>query len=261
VNRFIYLCSCLVLSFSINSQTWQLVTEPFPPYFIGEQSKPGWLHEVIVAALKTQGQKASIEYTHWARALKLAKRNKRVAVLGAFHNHARAADYYYSHPLAVANTVLFKRADTDILYTGSLYSLAPYTISKGEDYVVSDSFESHPQLTIVTADSLADSLLLLLNGRVDLVAGSKEVGQYWLANNERLRAFKEKQVSVLKPYLASQYLHVISAKSHPQALHFQNSLRIGVEELLASGGLEKILRHYEFSDIEINKIKRLLSKI
>lgn len=84
MSRLSCFCCCFLFSFSVHSQTWQLVTEPYPPYFINNQSEPGWLHEVIIAALKSQKHQATIEYTHWARALKLAKRHKRVAVLGAF---------------------------------------------------------------------------------------------------------------------------------------------------------------------------------
>ncbi|MEC8351490.1 MAG: hypothetical protein VXZ93_04515, partial [Pseudomonadota bacterium] len=158
MSRLSLLCCCLLISFSINCQTWQLVTEPFPPYFIDEPNKPGWLHEVIIAALKTQKHQATIEYTHWARALKLAKRHKRVAVLGAFYTKQRARDFTYSPSLATAHTVLFKRVDSKITYTGSLYSLKPYTISKGEDYVVSEQFEHHPNLSVTTTGSLIESL-------------------------------------------------------------------------------------------------------
>ena len=154
MNRLSLFCCCLLFSFSVHCQTWQLVTEPFPPYFIGEQHKPGWLHEVIIAALKTQNQKVSIEYTQWARALKLAKRHRRVAVLGAYYTELRTRSFIYSQPLATAHTVLFKRAGSEITFTGSLYSLKPYTISKGEDYAVSPEFEQHPELTVTTTDSL-----------------------------------------------------------------------------------------------------------
>ena len=260
MNRFIYLCSCLVLSFSINSQTWQLVTEPFPPYFIGEQSKPGWLHEVIVAALKTQGQKASIEYTHWARALKLATRHKRVAVLGAFYTKQRARDFTYSPSLATAHTVLFKRVDSKITYTGSLYSLKPYTISKGEDYVVSEQFEHHPNLSVTTTSSLIESLLLLKHGRVDLVAGTKEVALYWLDNSERLQQAKQTELEIVTPYLATQHLHVITDKNHPQAELFQQSLSLGLKAITASGKLLEILKHYKLNEKEISHITQLYEK-
>ncbi|MEI8642922.1 transporter substrate-binding domain-containing protein [Pseudoalteromonas sp. Hal040] len=260
ISRLSLICCCLLFSFSINCQTWQLVTEPFPPYFIAKPNKPGWLHEVIIEALKTQNQNATIEYTHWARALKLAKRHKRVAVLGAFFTEQRAREFSYSQPLATAHTVLFKQAGKDITFTGSLYSLKPYTISKGEDYVVSDEFEHHPELTITTTGSLIESLLLLKHGRVDLVAGTKEVALYWLDKSERLQQAKQTELEIISPYLATQYLHVITKKDHPQAELFQQSLYLGVQSLKNSGKLDEILKSYELSAEEIASIHQLLAK-
>lgn len=260
MNRLSFFCCCLLFSFSVHCQTWQLVTEPFPPYFIGEQHKPGWLHEVIIAALKTQNQKASIEYTQWARALKLAKRHRRVAVLGAYYTELRTRSFIYSQPLATAHTVLFKRAGSEITFTGSLYSLKPYTISKGEDYAVSPEFEQHPELTVTTTDSLIDSLLLLKHGRVDLVAGTKEVALYWLSNSERLQQAKQVEVEHITPTLATQNLHVISDKHHPQAKQFQRSLHLGLKAIVASGELEEILQSYEFTDEQTRQLTQLLSR-
>lgn len=260
MSRLSYFCCCFLFSFSVHCQTWQLVTEPYPPYFINNQSEPGWLHEVIIAALKSQKHQATIEYTHWARALKLAKRHKRVAVLGAFYTEQRAREFSYSQPLAKAHTVLFKQAGKDITFTGSLYSLKPYTISKGEDYVVSDEFEQHAELTITTTDSLIESLLLLKHGRVDLVAGTKEVALYWLDKSERLQQAKQTELEIITPYLATQYLHVITKKDHPHAELLQQSLYLGVQSLKNSGKLDEILKSYELSAEEIASIHQLLAK-
>ncbi len=260
MSRLSCFCCCFLFSFSVHSQTWQLVTEPYPPYFINNKSEPGWLHEVIIAALKSQKHQATIEYTHWARALKLAKRHKRVAVLGAFYTEQRAREFSYSQPLATAHTVLFKQAGKDITFTGSLYSLKPYTISKGEDYVVSDEFEQHPELTITTTDSLIESLLLLKHGRVDLVAGTKEVALYWLDKSERLQQAKQTELEIISPYLATQYLHVITKKDHPHAELFQQSLYLGVQSLKNSGKLDEIFKSYELSAEEIASIHQLLAK-
>lgn len=257
ISRLSLFFCCLLFSFSINCQTWQLVTEPYPPYFIDNSSKPGWLHEVIIAALKTQKQKATIEHTHWARALKLAKRHKRVAVLGAFYTEQRARNFTYSQSLATAHTVLFKRVDNKVTYTGSLYSLKPYTISKGEDYVVSEEFEHHPELSVTTTGSLIESLLLLKHGRVDLVAGTKEVALYWLENSERLKQAKPTELEIITPYLATQQLHVITEKKHPQGELFQQSLYLGLKAIMASGKLLEIMERYELNESEMSHITQL----
>ncbi len=141
-----------------------------------------------------------------------------------------------------------------------LYSLKPYTISKGEDYVVSEQFEHHPNLSVVTTGSLVESLLLLKHGRVDLVAGTKEVALYWLDNSERLQQAKQTELEIVTPYLATQHLHVITDKNHPQAEYFQQNLSLGLKAITASGKLLEILKHYELNEKEISHITQLYEK-
>ncbi|MCF7498693.1 MULTISPECIES: transporter substrate-binding domain-containing protein [unclassified Pseudoalteromonas] len=258
--RLTCLFCCLMLSFSLNSQTWRLVTEPFPPFLIDNNEKPGWVHELVVSALKSQNKNVEIEYTHWARALKLAQRHKRVAVIGAFYTLKRAKIFTYSRPIATADIVLLKRADSEITYSGSLYSLTPYTISKGEDYVISEEFEHHPQLAVTTTHSLIESLTLLIHGRVDLVAGTKEVALYWLENNETLQNLKHSEIKVITPFLSTQKLHVITAKNHPQSAYFQQDLYTGLQTIVANGDAAKILKRYDFDTNQTDKVLALLSK-
>lgn len=248
ITRLTCLC-CLLVCFTLNSQTWRLVTEPFPPFLIDNSEKPGWVHEVVIAALKSQNKKAVIEYTQWARALKLAKRHKHIAVLGAFYSEDRAKVFYYSKPLGFAHVVLFKRQDAVIRYNGSVDSLKPYTISMGEDYVSSEEFTNNTTLGITTTRDLVESLYLLQQERVDLVAGTQEVAEYWLAHNSKLQN-SDVVVTALNPNLATHQLYIISAKSHPQSIEFQNELEKGLVEIINNGQAEIILNRYQLSDKE-----------
>ena len=126
--------------------------------------------------------------------------------------------------------------------------------------MVSDEFEQPPELTITTTGSLIESLLLLKHGRVDLVAGTKEVALYWLDKSERLQQAKQTELEIISPYLATQYLHVITKKDHPHAELFQQSLYLGLKTIVASGELDQILRRYEFTDEQTRQVTQLLSK-
>ncbi|WP_404339174.1 transporter substrate-binding domain-containing protein [Pseudoalteromonas mariniglutinosa] len=248
---------CLFFSPVSYSQTWQLVTEPFPPFLIDNVEQPGWLTEIVVAALATQNIQTELEYTSWVRAVKLAQKNKRTAVLGAYHTKQRANEFYYSRPLATTYTGLFKRQRDSIMFDGSMRSLQPYSISKGEGYAVSEEFENTPDLAVTTTKDLITSLRLLQNGRVDLVAGTKEVAKYWLQHSSELNAVA---VVYLKPDLAFQHMHLIFHRSNAQAKANLVLFEQGLEQVLNNGKIEKILTNYHFSEQFIQQYTLFLSQ-
>ena len=77
-----------------SAQTWQIVTENYPPYFSENLPNNGWLYEVAESALKTQGINSEVEFTTWARALKLLEKNRKTAILGAFYSLKRNARFF-----------------------------------------------------------------------------------------------------------------------------------------------------------------------
>ena len=60
-----------------SKQTWQIVTENYPPYFSENLPSDGWLYEIAESALKTQGINSEPEFTTWDRALKLLEKTEK----------------------------------------------------------------------------------------------------------------------------------------------------------------------------------------
>ena len=207
------------LSFFSYSQTWHLVTESFPPFIISEnQQEPGWFNEIVLSALTAQNVDAQIEYTPWVRAVKLAQTSRKTAMIGAYYSNERSEHFYYSRPLAITHTGIFKRTQDTISFDGTIASLAPYTIAKSEENHISDQFRSAKKLAIVTTKTLNDSLWLLQNGRVDLVAGTKAVGEFIIKKDPNLIGPNLPALSYVEPHLAEQKMYLAFPRKDKNAV-------------------------------------------
>lgn len=239
-----------------SQEEWLFVTEPFPPYFAEQLPQQGWLADLTVTALASQNISASIEFTTWTRAIKLVEKNKRTAVLGAYFSTEREQVFRYSRPIARSFTGLFKRKNTHITYDGSLASLQDYSISKGSDYIVGDEFSKQVNLTTTDSKDLVSSLRVLQRGRVDLVAGTKEVGEYWLKHHPQLQ--DGEPITYLPHHLAYHHLHVIFSKSALQSEEQLAQLEKGLNEIIENGTAATVLASHGFTNAEIEQYLQFL---
>lgn len=238
---------CCIFSKGYASENWQLVAENSPPY-IGERlTDNGWVTALTKAALANQNINNDIEFTSWNRALELTKINKKDAILGAFYTKSRTDLFYYSRPLANVYVGLFKLKDRQINYDGSMDSLQPYSICKGVGYAVSEVFSESNGLAVTSTRGLINSLYMLQKGRIDLVAGTKEVGEYWLKNTEKLNEPGAPQVEYISPDLEHHQLHVMFPKSDPDAKQKRDALEQGFSTILYNGTAKELLVKHGFS--------------
>ncbi|WP_405599647.1 MULTISPECIES: transporter substrate-binding domain-containing protein [unclassified Pseudoalteromonas] len=242
-----------------SEQAWQIVTENYPPYFSENLPENGWLYDVTKAALKTQGINSEIEFTTWDRALKLLEKKRKTAILGAFYSVKRNEIFYYSRPLAVAHSGIFKRKQSTVNYDGSIQSLQPYSIGKEDSAFVSQEFASNTELAITSTKSLPTSLYLLQQGRIDLVAGTKEVGKYWLEHNKEIALGKNK-IEYLSPDLAVHKLYLIVSQSSYQAKERLYKFNGGINILIKNGEIAKIMKKHHFSNEKITKYINFLKE-
>ncbi|MDU0353608.1 transporter substrate-binding domain-containing protein [Paraglaciecola aquimarina] len=165
----------LLSTLSFAQPTWHIVSEHFPPYISATNNGNSWLVDITQAALASQKIQSEIEITTWVRALQLARKRKRTAVLGAYYSEQRSKVFYYSSPLGVAKTGFFKRTDHKIAFDGTLNSIKAHSICVGSDYVVSDEFANNHELAVTISKDLQTCLKLLYKGRVELVAGTYQL--------------------------------------------------------------------------------------
>jgi len=243
-----------------SQEEWLFVTEPFPPYFAEQLPQQGWLADLTVTALASQNITASIEFTTWARAIKLVEKNKRTAVLGAYFSTEREQIFLYSRPLAHSFTGLFKRKNTHISYDGSLASLEDYNISKGSDYIVGDEFSKQRNLTTTESKDLVSSLRVLQLGRVDLVAGTKEVGEYWLKNHSILQSDTAAEIEYIEPHLAYHHLYIVFSRSSANSEQRLSQLESGLTAIINNGEAASVLLRHGFSEAKTEQYLEFLKR-
>ncbi len=242
-----------------SEQTWQIVTENYPPYFSENLPNNGWLYEIAQSALKTQGINSEVEFTTWNRALKLLEKNRKTAILGAFYSLKRNEVFYYSRPLAVAHSGVFKRKESIINFDGTVQSLTPYSIGIEDNAVVSQEFARNTDLAITSTKSLPTSLYLLQQGRIDLVAGTKEVGKYWLEHT-KTEDSDDNNIEYLSPDLASHKLYLVVSKSNYRAKEYLQKFNRGIDIIINNGRIAKIMKKHNFSNQKITEYINFLKE-
>lgn len=218
MRRFLVIILLMLASGSkATEQSWRVLTEPFPPYFAPELPNNGWMHDLVVSALHNQNIKATIEYVAWSRAMRLAGNGGAVAVLGAYKTSKRQNNYFYSRAIGKSDTGFFAKTSLELAMPLKISELKKYVIAKGEEYVVAEGVEDHPDLSFTQTSDLITSLYMLLGDRVDLVAGTRQVGEHWLRNHSRLKRHpKLSKVKFVEPAVATQKMYMIFGKALKQ---------------------------------------------
>lgn len=244
-----------------NEQSWHILTEPFPPYFSPELPNHGWMHDLVVAALNEKSIDVKIEYVAWSRAIRLTANGGAVAVLGAYKTEQRQQKYFYSRAIGKADTGFFAKSSLALNQPLKVNELKNYVIAKGEEYVVADWVESHPDLSFTQTVDLVTSLYMLLRGRVDLVAGTKQVGEHWLRNHPKLSTQpKSSKIRFIEPAVASQLMYVAFGKKLPG-----NELRVkqfndAMTDFVFSDKLIKLLARHSLPETDKQDIRKLLQE-
>ena len=206
----------LLLPSALQASThpWRIVTEPFPPYFSPELAQSGWMHDLVVTALRDHNITVTIEYVTWSRAMRLTANGGAVAALGAYRTAQREQNYYYSNAIGQTETGFFTKSSLKLSTPLQLDDLKNYVIAKGEEYVVVEGVEEHPSLSFTKTRDLVTCLYMLIRDRVDLVAGTRQVGEHWLRHHPKLSINPESSsVQFIEPAIATQNLYMIFGKA------------------------------------------------
>jgi polar amino acid transport system substrate-binding protein len=232
---------CCWTTGSAAEKTFTITTERFAP-FIGEQfENSGWTMEVARAALESQGYKVTLDLLPWARALRIAKTGKYDGLYLSYYVKEREPWFVFSNPIGETRTGFFKLKTKNISYK-TLQDLKPYTIGLTRGAAVSPDFDSAEYLTKVFITSDEQIFKMLLKGRVDLFAGSEDVGKYIIAT--KLPPEDQDKFEFIEPPLTVHKLHMAISK---KALNYKQKLEDfnrGLHGIMSDGTYDKILERH-----------------
>lgn len=240
---------------------WRIVTEPFPPYFSPEMADNGWVHDLVVLALRKQGIDVTIEYVAWSRAMRLTASGSAVAAMGAYRTAQREQNYYYSNAIGQTETGFFGKRSLRLEKPLQLDNLKNYIIAKGEEYVVVEGVEDHPSLSFTHTVDLVTSLYMLQGDRVDLVAGTRQVGEHWLRHHPKLTANPASAtIQFIEPAIATQNMYMIFGKAltgNDKRVRLFNEAMAG---FVLTGELADLLARHKLPESDRQRIRLFLQE-
>ena len=168
------LLSCILLFSNgvFAQESVSLLANSSPPYSDPKLPEQGLAMELVSHIYKRAGYKAEIKFDSWPRAMEGVSIGLYDALAAAWYTDARAKEFSFSEPYLDSQLVLVKlRSDPADYY--QLAHLAGRRLGVRVDYAYGIDFGAIPNLRLVEENHVIQSLLGLLNGKVDLVIGDQ----------------------------------------------------------------------------------------
>lgn len=220
------------------------VTEPWGAFMSPELPGQGFLPVLAGGILAGGGYRLSMGFYPWARALATAKTGQAGLLFGAYRTDEREAFFLFSDPFCFGVDALFtlkgRSVDFDLLS-----DLEPYTIGVVRGAAHGQAFDQATKLRKEEAASTSLNVEKLLAGRVDLIAGPREVVWGVIRDN-----FPDKAsiiVQVPRP-LSRNPVHIAVPRSRPDAPALVALLNRGLRDALADGSYYALAKRYGIAE-------------
>ena len=220
------------------------VTDPFPPYVIVKEDKfSGILIELMHEAFKRAELPIEIKVQPWKRSVNDVKQGNANAVFPLFLTEERKEFLLFSkESLGSADIVFMTKADSDIVYDGSLSSIAGYPISVAQDYNAGPILETAFAQGLLLRNDIPHSkfgIKMLRKGRIAILSDNAVVLKY-LAKAQNELEF----VKILEPKLSETPLKIGYSKSLPASPLLQDKIDAELVKMKADGFFKRTYLKY-----------------
>lgn len=213
MKKFITLCFCfLISSVAIaEDKVVHLTSLDWPPYSGKDLPGGGASIEVARAAFKAMGYELKVDFYPWSRAVNLAKDegSKYAGYIPEYYSDAVAEEFHYSDVMGNGPLGFAQHADKPINWS-SHDDLSNYSIGVVQDYVNEAEFDKRiadGRIKVQAVTSDATNLVKLVNGRIDMAVVDKNVMDYLIKTDKRLKnkgdklQFNDKMLEDKKLYI------------------------------------------------------------
>jgi len=199
----------LTLITLLSAKTYNLVSEPYPPFEYQENGKnTGMDVEILEAVAKSAGVDFKISFLPWKRALSEVQSGSSDAIFSILQTKERESFLYYPEKaLFKGKTILFANES----FNGTIKSISDLNGKKigfvsGNSY--GKEFDNATEILKDPSTNAEMSVNKLINNRHDLLVITEEVGWYYLNKS------KAKKIRAL-PFIIMQddYFIATSKKS------------------------------------------------
>lgn len=234
-----YLSTCLLCG----AREVRMATVEWAPYYSRNLPSGGVISEIVQTAFSKVGDKTTLEFVPWGRALRSAENGDYEAVMGAYYSEGRDARFEFSDPIYEVEVGFIARKDLGITEYKDLRELTRYRFGIGLGWVSSPDFDAAHFLTKEAVTRPILNIRKMHWRRIDICVMSLKVFEYELEKSE-LKG--ELETVVLQPLLAKNPLYLIVPKDHPDAVRIIQDFNRGLQIIKSDGTYEKILRKHGF---------------
>ncbi len=213
-----------------------LLTSEYPPWHSEQLPQQGIIPRIVREAFARSGYRVSFRFRPFARSLREAKAGLADGIVSLWYSKDRARYFLFSDPLT-ANLIGFIGQMQEPFDPDRLATLRSRRIGIVRDYDNPVSFRQAALNTETTTDD-AQSVAMLVSGRLDLILIDRATGLYLLRRNH---PDKIGNFHWLSPPLEQRQQFIgfsRRAENHQQKLQAFNR---GLAALKAKGRIEAIL--------------------
>jgi polar amino acid transport system substrate-binding protein len=230
------------INLSAKGKNIHFVTVQWEPYYGPNLLNQGYIAEITRAALKRVGYSMDIEFVPWKRALHDAKNGYYNGVLGLYYSGERASWLTYSESVSSVGLVFFVKKDNKISWN-SLQDLKPYRIGIERGFVYTEEFDNSNFLHKEPVRNVELNLKKLLEGRIDMVAASRNVFLHWIKTRH---PGKLDLVEVVPKPLVENKIYNGFTKADPNHTNYVKDFNKGLELIKQDGTYRQILEKHGF---------------
>lgn len=154
------------------AETLQVTGSLWSPYIDGDLPEGGLATDLVRTGLTRAGYDMQANVETWTRAYQGVAVGVYDVVVAVWQTRARSQDLLFSEPYLMNDIVFLSRADLLVDYR-DMADLIGYRIGVEREFAYDEAFDADPNLTRVVNDHLIQNLLLLRQGRIDLLVGDK----------------------------------------------------------------------------------------
>jgi len=226
-----------------NSKIIDLATDAWPPFYGPELKNKGFVSQLVIEAFKRKGYEVKIHFVPWKRAMEYSKKGDYVGLMGAFFKQERTAYFKYTKAISKSEIVFFVKQNSKITFT-KLSDLRKYKIGIVKAYHYSDEFDKEKHnLHLFESRHSTQNIKHLLEGRVDLILGSKKVILSLVKKHYKNSMSKIKPLS---PIVHSNKLYIAISKNIKNYKKITQDFNDALSSMHKDGRYETIIKSSNF---------------
>lgn len=210
------------------------------PYLDGELENGGLAADLVRSALIRAGYEVHAEVEGWTRAYEGAAVGVYDVVAAIWQSEERGRDLLFSGAYLMNDIVFMARRGVLVDYE-RLSDLRGLRIGVVREYAYEDAFDQDPELTRIVNDHLIQNLLLLRQGRVDMVVGDK-----WAILHQISQFIPDDVGSfrLLSKPLARRALRLGVSRQNPDAEKIVAAFDAAIQEMRKDGSYSEIVKRH-----------------